>query len=227
MVFRCSLHSPSISKCLSLSPFPKPGSPTVLTPLLSRKVMAVHTTLLPKGNPVSGAGGGTVAEPLVVPQCPFSPSIITELKLSPGCLEQRLHFPDGHAAEFINDGAHSPSTPLTSEALPRQLLLSHILHLSGISRGTDIAYHHLYSHPPFFSKGLCSGRPCAALKCSVSKVLVGSHMTLFWPMRFSGRWLEGPEKVFAEATTLCFWMPSGSAVAVRFCDHSATLKRKG
>lgn len=49
-----------------------------------KEYIAVHIRLLHKGNAVSRAGGETVAEPLVIPQYPFFPSIKIELNLSPG-----------------------------------------------------------------------------------------------------------------------------------------------
>lgn len=94
LVFRCSQH-PQVSPNAypSLAHSRSPCHQLSSHPSYLEKYMAVHTTLLPKGNPVSGAGGGTVAEPLVVPQYPFSPSRIIELKLSPGLLRTKATFP--------------------------------------------------------------------------------------------------------------------------------------
>lgn len=158
---------PSIPKCLLLSLH----SQSLYHQLLSCQAPS-------QGSSVSGAGGRTVAEPLVVSQYPFSPSIIIEQKLSPE-LHRTTTF-SSLAAKFISSGAQSPQKPLNPEALLRQLFLPNILHLSNTLRGTDItAASVATSHSSFLRElRFCSGRRHATLNAWPSqRSLQGSHVT--------------------------------------------------
>lgn len=228
----------------ALPPFPKPVSITALRPLLSRLGSTYDCTSgsFPRGM-LSRAGRGTVAEPLVVPQYPFSPFIITELKLSPGLLRTKTTFPclswSKIHQQWCPEPLESTWSHSTSEAaVPSPTSLICQIFFMG---QTLLTASSLSIPASSFSGelGFCSGRQCAALKFSPSQMsLQGSHMTQFWLVRCRRKSPKGSWEAFcfpdADTTTLSpvvLWLWGCEAVRLEreqpFYDQRATLKRKG